>query len=94
MSGKLPLAGGETALRTACARARLRSGVDEKTGEVVSQFVLAQRVGWCADLVAGMVGALIGEHWDTADVEVLASGQDAGGRKLPSHAWMALRRLG
>ncbi|MFG3691080.1 zinc ribbon domain-containing protein [Micromonospora sp. NPDC047740] len=68
--------------------------MDEETGEVLSQPVLAQRVGWCADLVAGMVGALIGEHWNTADVQVLASGQDAGGRKLPSHAWMALRRLG
>ncbi|WP_073835688.1 zinc ribbon domain-containing protein [Micromonospora sp. CB01531] len=93
MSGRLPLADGELA-RTAGVRTLVRGGVDEETGEVLSPAVLAQRIGWCADLVAGMVGALIGEHWNTADVQVLASGQDAGGRKLPSHAWMALRRLG
>ncbi|MFE9655051.1 zinc ribbon domain-containing protein [Micromonospora sp. NPDC006431] len=93
MSGKLRLAEGEMA-RTACARALLRVGVDEETGEVLSRAVLAQRVGWCADLVAGMVATLIGEHWNTVDVQVLASGVDAGGRRLPSNAWMALRRLG
>ncbi|MEU5727308.1 zinc ribbon domain-containing protein [Micromonospora sp. NPDC047738] len=93
MSGKLRLAEGETA-RTACARAVLRVGVDEATGEVLSPAVLAQRIGWCADLVAGMVAALVGEHWNSVDVEVLAGGVDAGGRRLPSHAWMALRRLG
>ncbi|OKI61256.1 zinc ribbon domain-containing protein [Micromonospora sp. CB01531] len=93
MSGKLRLAEGEMA-RTACARAVLRVGVDEATGEVLSQAVLVQRVGWCADLVAGMVAALIGEHWNRVDVEVLAAGVDAGGRRLPSNAWMALRRLG
>ncbi|MFG3685856.1 zinc ribbon domain-containing protein [Micromonospora sp. NPDC047740] len=93
MSRRLPLAEGE-ASRTVCARSLVRAGVDEETGEVLSQGVLVQRVGWCADLVAGMVGALISEHWNTADVEVLACGVDAGGRKLPSNAWMALRRLG
>ncbi|MFE9654867.1 hypothetical protein [Micromonospora sp. NPDC006431] len=93
MSGKLRLAEGEAA-RTACARGLLRTGVDEATGEVLSRAVLAQRVGWCADLVAGMVAALIDAHWNTVDVEVLAAGVDAGGRRLPSNAWMALRRLG
>ncbi|MFE9656635.1 hypothetical protein [Micromonospora sp. NPDC006431] len=93
MSGKLRLAEGE-ASRTACARALLRTGVDEETGEVLSQTVLAQRIGWCADLVAGMAAALIGAHWNSVDVEVLAGGVDAGGRRLPSNAWMALRRLG
>ncbi|MFE9206304.1 zinc ribbon domain-containing protein [Micromonospora sp. NPDC007230] len=93
MSRRLLLAEGE-ASRIGCARGLVRAGVDEKTGEVLSQAVLAQRVGWCADLVAGMVGVLIAEHWNSADVEVLASGADAGGRKLPSNAWMALRRLG
>ncbi|MEU5726461.1 hypothetical protein ABZ783_32245, partial [Micromonospora sp. NPDC047738] len=41
-----------------------------------------------------MVAALVGEHWNRVDVEVLAAGVDAGGRRLPSHAWMAVRRLG
>ncbi|MGW4984132.1 zinc ribbon domain-containing protein [Streptomyces mirabilis] len=93
MSRKLPLADGETC-RTACARALIRSGVDEKTGEVLTCAALAERVGWCADLVAGMTGALLDGHWNTSDVDTLAGGQDPGGRKLPSNAWMALRRLG
>ncbi|WP_251060508.1 transposase [Streptomyces sp. ISL-100] len=90
---RLPLVEGETA-RTACARALLRGGVDEKTGEVLSPAALAERVGWCAELVSGMVSALTAEHWNAVDVDRLASGEDAGGRKLPSNAWMALRRLG
>ncbi|MFD0502365.1 zinc ribbon domain-containing protein [Streptomyces chiangmaiensis] len=93
MSRKLPLADDETT-RTACARALIRSGVDEKTGEVLTSSTLTERVGWCADLVAGMTSALLADHWNTTDVDVLAAGEDAGGRKLPSNAWMALRRLG
>ncbi|MFM9609360.1 zinc ribbon domain-containing protein [Streptomyces niveiscabiei] len=93
MSRKLPLAEGETS-RTACARGLLRTGVDERTGELLSAAAVAERVGWCAGLVSGMVGSLTAAHWNTADVDTLASGEDAGGRKLPSNAWMALRRLG
>ncbi|MDT0470228.1 transposase, partial [Streptomyces sp. DSM 41699] len=93
MSRKLPLAESETA-RTACARAPIRSGVDEKTGEVLTGAALVERVSWCADLVADMTSTLLAEHWNTTDVGVLALGEDAGGRKLPSNAWMALRRLG
>ncbi|MEV0938734.1 zinc ribbon domain-containing protein [Streptomyces phaeochromogenes] len=93
MSRKLPLAEGESA-RTACARGLLRRGVEEKTGELLSASVLAERVGWAADLVSGMVASLLAERWNTLDVDVLASGVDAGGQKLPSNAWMALRRLG
>ncbi|MEO6085350.1 MAG: zinc ribbon domain-containing protein [Umezawaea sp.] len=93
MSRKLPLAERESA-RTACARTVLRAGVDEKSGEFLSAAVLAERVGWCSDLVSGMVTGLLAERWNTADVDVLASGVDAAGRRLPSNAWMALRRLG
>ncbi|MFF5501325.1 hypothetical protein [Streptomyces roseolus] len=93
MSRKLPLHTGEAA-RTACARAVLRSGVVERTGEVLAPAVLAERVGWCIDMVAGMVGALLSEHWNATDVDALGSGVDADGRGLPSKAWMALRRLG
>jgi hypothetical protein len=85
VSRRLPLGEGETA-RTACAPGLLRAGVVAKTGEVLSAAALAQRVGWAADLLAG--------HWNAADVDLLASGMDAGGRALPSQAWMALRRLG
>ena len=93
MSRKLPLGKGETS-RTACARALIRSGVDEKTGGVLTTAALAERVGWCADLIAAMTSALLAGHWNTTDVNALACGVDAGGRKLPSTAWMALRRLG
>ncbi|MFJ7044394.1 zinc ribbon domain-containing protein [Streptomyces sp. NPDC101112] len=93
MSRRLPLGEGETA-RMACARGLLRSGVVEKSGEVLSAAVLAERVGWAADLVAGMAAGLLSGHWNAADVDSLASGVDAEGRGLPSNAWMALRRLG
>ncbi|MGI5197658.1 zinc ribbon domain-containing protein [Streptomyces sp. CA-288835] len=93
MSRRLPLGEGEGA-RTACARGVLRTGVEEKTSEPLSAGVLAERVGWAAGLVSGMVADLLAEHWNTLDVNALASGVDAGGQKLPSNAWMALRRLG
>ncbi|QHC23135.1 zinc ribbon domain-containing protein [Streptomyces sp. GS7] len=93
MSRKVQLAEGETS-RTACARTLIRGGVDEKWGEVLTRAVVVERIGWCADLVAGMAASLLGEHWNTRDVDVLAAGVDVGGRKLPSNAWMALRRLG
>ncbi|WP_075737050.1 zinc ribbon domain-containing protein [Streptomyces acidiscabies] len=89
MSRKLPVGEGETA-RTACARGLLRGG----TGELLTASVVARRVGWCAGLVSGMAAGLLAEHWNATDVAALASGEDAGGRKLPSNAWMALRRLG
>ncbi|MDT0543561.1 MULTISPECIES: zinc ribbon domain-containing protein [Streptomyces] len=93
MSRKIQLTDGE-ASRTACARAVLRTGVDEETGEVLPAMVLVERVGWAVDLVSGMVADLLAEHWNSVDVDMLAAGVDAGGRKLPSNAWMALRRLG
>ena len=92
MSRKLPLGPGETS-RTACARVALRTGVEDKTGELLVAPVVAQRVGWAVDLVSGMVAALLAEHWNTTDVNTLACGQDAGGRRLPSNAWMALHTL-
>ncbi|WP_181804130.1 zinc ribbon domain-containing protein [Streptomyces shenzhenensis] len=93
MSRIPPLGESETA-RTACARGVLRAGVVEKTGEVLSAAVLAQRVGWAADLVSGMAADLLSLHWNTADVDLLASGVDGAGHGLSSNAWMALRRLG
>ncbi|MFD8086136.1 zinc ribbon domain-containing protein [Kitasatospora sp. NPDC059722] len=93
MSRKPPLADGETS-RTACARIMIRTGVEEKTGEIIPVPALAERIGWCLELVSRMAGRLVAEHWNTPDVHILASGEDAGGRKLPPNAWMALRRLG
>jgi hypothetical protein len=86
---------GGTAARTACARALIRGGIDEATGEVVTAGAMAGRVGWCAALVAGMAGGMLASHWNARDVGALAGGVDAAGRPLlPAAAWMALRRLG
>ncbi|MEU9955786.1 hypothetical protein [Streptomyces sp. NPDC050982] len=68
--------------------------MDERTGALLPATVLAARVGWAAGLVAGMAADLLVGHWNTADVDKLACGEDAAGRKLPSNAWVALRRLG
>ncbi|MFE4259183.1 zinc ribbon domain-containing protein [Streptomyces sp. NPDC056883] len=68
--------------------------MDEGTGELLAVSVLAERVGWATDLVAALVAGLLADRWKPADVDVLASGEDGGGRKLPLNAWMALRRLG
>jgi len=82
------------AARTACARAPIRGGVDEKTGEALSAAVVAERVAWCAALVEGMAARLVTAHWGAGDLRALASGRDGLGRPLPAQAWMALRRLG
>ncbi|MER5872405.1 zinc ribbon domain-containing protein [Streptomyces sp. NPDC002044] len=68
--------------------------MDEKSGLLLPASVLTERVGWATALVAGMSAELLGAHWSSCDVDALASGEDAAGRRLPSHAWMALRRLG
>ncbi|MEN3309862.1 MAG: hypothetical protein V7603_6064 [Micromonosporaceae bacterium] len=93
MSRKLRLAAGQVA-RTATARVVLRGGVDEKTGQALTARTVAERVGWAADLVAGMATGLLAEHWNAGDVARLVGGVDEAGRVLPSNAWMALRRLG
>ncbi|MFZ3494035.1 hypothetical protein ACODT5_12565 [Streptomyces sp. 5.8] len=93
LSRKVSLAVGQVA-RTACARGVLRTGVDEETSELLAVSVLAERVGWAAGLVTEMVTELLADRWKPGDVDVLAGGEDVGGRKLPSNAWMALRRLG
>ncbi|MFG2411746.1 zinc ribbon domain-containing protein [Streptomyces goshikiensis] len=68
--------------------------MDEKTGGFLTSGALAERVGWCADLVSAMASDLLAEHWNASDVDALASGEDSDGRRLPTNAWMALRRLG
>ncbi|MEV0408507.1 transposase [Actinoallomurus sp. NPDC050550] len=93
MSRKLSLAAGQVA-RTASARVLLRGGVDEGTGEALMARAVAERVGWAADLVAGMTTGLLAGHWNAGEVARLAAGVDDAGQVLPSNAWMALRRLG
>ncbi|MFI7705252.1 hypothetical protein [Nonomuraea sp. NPDC049480] len=85
MSRKPALADRQIA-RTATARVLLRGGVEEKTGEVLSARVVAERVGWGAGLAAGMAAGLLAERWNPGDVAVLADGLDGAGRRLPSKA--------
>ena len=80
--------------RPAARTGIVRGGVDERTGAALSAAVVAERAGWCAALVGGMTGRLLGEHGDAVDVTALASGAGPDGRPLPPMAWMALRRLG
>jgi hypothetical protein len=84
---KIPLAEGETA-RTGCVRVLIRSGVEEKTGEPLPPAVVARRVRWCADLVAGMVTGLLADHWNAPDVARLASGwMPASSLCRPMRGW-------
>lgn len=91
---RMPKAESGKAARTASARALIRGGVDEQTGEVLTTAVLASRVGWCTALVSGMAARLLASHWNARDVEALGAGVDAVGQPLPAAAWTALRRLG
>jgi hypothetical protein len=91
---RAPAPAAEKVPRTACARALVRGGTDEKTGEALTTAAVTERVAWCAALVKDMAARLVTAHWNPAGLESLASGRDAAGRALPAMAWMALRRLG
>ncbi|GAA5196328.1 hypothetical protein GCM10023322_64990 [Rugosimonospora acidiphila] len=60
----------------------------------VTGRVVAQRVGWLADLVSVMADRVVVGHWADADLVRLAGGVGPDGRVLPGKGWMALRRLG
>ena len=79
-----------TAFRAVCG------GNPHAAGEQIplTGRVVAERVGWLADLVAGMADDLVDAHWVDVDLAVLAAGVGPDARKLPGNGWMALRRLG
>ncbi|PWR14743.1 hypothetical protein DKT69_06260, partial [Micromonospora sicca] len=79
-----------TAYRAVCGGKPDAPGVQAP----VSGRVLAERVGWLADLVRGMADEVIGARWSDADLAELAGGVGPDGRRLPGNGWMALRRLG
>ena len=79
-----------TAFRAVCGGNP--AAVGEQTP--VTGPVLAERVGWLADLVRGMAHDLVCAHWVDVDLAALACGVGPDGRKLPGNGWMALRRLG
>jgi hypothetical protein len=79
-----------------CTAYRAVSGAPRSAGvqAPVGGRVLAQRVGWLADLVALMAAAVVAGRWSDADLAVVAGGVGPDGRPLPSKGWMAVRRLG
>lgn len=93
MQRKLLLAEGE-ARRVVSVQVALRGGKEEKTGEALTAPVLARRAGWAADLIVGIAAGVMAERWNATDMGALWSGVGPDGRRLPSNAWMALRRLG
>lgn len=90
MSRKVSLAVGQTA-RTACARGLLRTGVDEKSGELLTVSVPAERVGRAARLVAATVTELLADRWNAVDVDVPDSGEWA---VCPTCSWQGDRDQG
>jgi hypothetical protein len=78
-----------TAFRAVCGGKPDAPGVQAPA----SGRLLAERVGWLADLVGGMANEVIAAHWSDADLSVLAGGVGPDGRRLPSNGWMSLRRL-
>ncbi|MDX3227128.1 transposase, partial [Streptomyces sp. ME19-01-6] len=93
MRGKVTLAADEVQqVAAACARA-LR-GVDTVTGQQLDQAAVVERADWLTTLVGSLASEVVQAHWNHADLVRLASGVDRSGARLPSQAWMALRRLG
>ncbi|MEV4363417.1 transposase [Nonomuraea sp. NPDC049625] len=79
---------------TATAPCTAHVATVEKTGEVVSQPLLAQRVAWLTGLARELSAGIVAARWNAADLDGLASGVGLDGRALPPKGWMALRRLG
>jgi hypothetical protein len=61
---------------------------------VVNRRTLTERAGCLTHLVQQAATDLLASLWADVNLDVLAAGVDATGRKLPSKGWMALRRLG
>ncbi len=63
-------------------------------GQILPIAELARRSRWLMDLVADTAVRLLEAHWNEADLDTIAAGIGPEGRKLPAHAYMAMRRLG
>ena len=79
---------------TSSATCSLRGGVDERTGEVLSARVVAERVSWLATITTAQTGGLLANAWNPSDLATLAAGVGPDGRALPARGYTALRRLG
>ena len=69
-------------------------GAEAANGRILPVAELAQRSRWLMELVAGMAVQVLDEHWNEADLDTIAAGIGPDGRKLPTNAYMAMRRLG
>ncbi|MET7332309.1 hypothetical protein [Nonomuraea sp. NPDC005650] len=79
---------------TATATCTAHSATVEKTGEIISDTLLVQRVAWLSGLARELTAHLVTARWNPGDLDALASGVGPDGRALPSKGWMAVRRLG
>jgi hypothetical protein len=71
-----------------------RTGVTSPDGVVVSAKELYQRVEWLAGITRGIARDILATHWNQSSFDVLNAGVGPDGRKLPSQAAIATRRLG
>ncbi|MGV9376012.1 zinc ribbon domain-containing protein [Nonomuraea sp. NPDC003707] len=79
---------------TATATCTAYGAIVDKTGEVVAQALLVQRVAWLTGLAGDLSADIVAARWSAADLDALAFGVGLDGRALPAKGWMALRRLG
>ncbi|GAF48535.1 zinc ribbon domain-containing protein [Rhodococcus wratislaviensis] len=85
---------GFTALRQFSFTTRPYLAVDDATGAPIGRGDLDIRVGWMLDLISGAETELMSRLWQPATFDVLATGRDSHGRKLPKHGHVAAARLG
>ncbi|MFE7418863.1 zinc ribbon domain-containing protein [Rhodococcus sp. NPDC057529] len=85
---------GFTALRQFSFTTRPYLAVDDTTGEPIGLDDLDIRAGWMLALISGAETELISRLWQPATFDVLATGCDSHGRKLPKHGHVAAARLG
>ena len=78
---------------TRTATATAYDGVDTDTGDIVTGAVLAARVGWLADLVAGVGQQVLDAHWNAADMAALNAPALPSGVRMPRFAFKAVAAL-
>ncbi|MFE6859399.1 zinc ribbon domain-containing protein [Nocardia sp. NPDC057668] len=70
------------------------TAVDDATGESIGLDEIESRIGWLLALVTVAGSDLLARLWQPATFDILATGRDRQGRKLPAHGHVAAARLG
>jgi hypothetical protein len=78
---------------TRTATRAARAGVDMATGEVLPASVLVERVGWLAELMAGLGRRVVDAHWNADDIRALRARETPSGTRMPSFAYKAVVSL-